>query len=53
MDDPDRQECYHAVDGILNGKHYSIHDRDPLFTAEFLRMLAGARRRVKSCYCAK
>jgi len=29
-----------AVDGILNGKRYLIHDRDPLFTAEFLHMLA-------------
>jgi putative transposase len=29
-----------AVDGILNGKRYLVHDRDPLFTAEFLRMLA-------------
>jgi putative transposase len=29
-----------AVDGILNGKRYLIHDRHPLFTAEFLRMLA-------------
>ena len=29
-----------AVDGILNGKHYLIHDRDPLFTPEFLNMLA-------------
>ena len=29
-----------AVDGILNGKRYLIHDRDPLFTAEFLRTLA-------------
>ena len=29
-----------AVDGILNGKRYLIHDRDPLFTAEFLTMLA-------------
>jgi putative transposase len=28
-----------AVDGILAGKHYLIHDRDPLFTAEFLGML--------------
>ena len=28
-----------AVDGILTGKRYLIHDRDPLFTAEFLRML--------------
>ena len=28
------------VDGILSDKRYLIHDRDPLFTAEFLRMLA-------------
>jgi hypothetical protein len=27
------------VDGILVGKRYLIHDRDPLFTAEFLSML--------------
>ncbi len=29
------------VDGILKGKRYLIHDRDPLFTAEFLKMLAA------------
>jgi putative transposase len=29
-----------AEDGIVNGKRYLIHDRDPLFTAEFLKMLA-------------
>lgn len=29
-----------AVDGILNGKRYLIHDRDPLFTIEFLDMVA-------------
>src|SRR5215467_10707990 len=29
-----------AVDGILRGKRYLIHDRDPLFTAEFLNMIA-------------
>jgi len=29
-----------AVDGILHGKRYLIHDRDPLFTTEFLNMLA-------------
>jgi transposase InsO family protein len=29
-----------AVDGILNGKRYLIHDRDPLFTTEFLDVLA-------------
>jgi putative transposase len=28
-----------AVDGLLNGKRYLIHDRDPLFTAEFLSLL--------------
>jgi transposase InsO family protein len=28
-------------DGILKGKRYLIHDRDPLFTAEFLSMLAA------------
>ena len=31
-----------AVDGILTGKRYLIHDCDPLFTAEFLDMLAHA-----------
>jgi hypothetical protein len=28
------------VDGLLNGKRYLIHDRDPLFTAEFVSLLA-------------
>ena len=28
-----------GVDGILQGKRYLIHDRDPLFTSEFLSML--------------
>ena len=28
--------------GILTGKRYLIHDRDPLFTAEFLNMIADA-----------
>jgi transposase InsO family protein len=31
-----------AVDGLLKGKPYLIHDRDPLFTAEFLSTLAEA-----------
>ena len=31
-----------AVDGLLVGKRYLIHDRDPLFTEEFLSMLADA-----------
>jgi transposase InsO family protein len=30
-----------VVDGFLYGKRYLIHDRDPLFTAEFLSLLAG------------
>jgi putative transposase len=30
-----------AVDGIRNGKRYLIQDRDPLFTAEFLSLIAG------------
>jgi transposase InsO family protein len=31
-----------AVDGLLQGKRYLIHDRDPLFAAEFLSTLAEA-----------
>jgi putative transposase len=31
-----------SVDGLLTGKRYLIHDRDPLFTHEFLHMLKGA-----------
>jgi putative transposase len=27
--------------GILNGKRFLIHDRDPLFTAEFQDILTG------------
>ena len=30
-----------SMDGILNGKRYLIHDRDPLFTAEFLETIAS------------
>ena len=30
-----------AVDGIVFGKRYLIHDRDPLFTAEFQQLLAS------------
>ena len=29
-----------AEQGILTGKRYLIHDRDPLFTAEFMKMIA-------------
>ena len=31
-----------AVDGLFLGKRYIIHDRDPLYTREFLSMLAEA-----------
>jgi putative transposase len=31
-----------SVDGLLAGKRYLIHDRDPLFTHEFLTMLKDA-----------
>lgn len=31
-----------AGNGLLKGKRYLIHDRDPLFTAEFLSTLAAA-----------
>src|SRR5436305_9194978 len=30
-----------AVDCILNGKRFLIHDRDPLFTAEFQSILSS------------
>jgi hypothetical protein len=29
-----------VVDGILSGNRYLIHDRDPLFTTEFLNLLS-------------
>ena len=29
-----------GAQGILTGKRYLIHDRDPLFTADFLKMIA-------------
>ena len=31
-----------TVDGLLTGKRNLIHDRDPLFTAEFLNILADS-----------
>src|SRR5205823_3286333 len=31
-----------SVDGLLTGKRYLIHDRDPLFTDELLRTLKDA-----------
>jgi hypothetical protein len=35
------------IDGFLKGKRHLIHDRDPLYTAEFLTMLEGVGG--KSC----
>ena len=37
----------HRADGILNGKSYLIHDRDPLFTTEFLDMIADVGGEVR------
>jgi putative transposase len=31
-----------AIDGFFTGKRYLIHDRDPLYTTDFLSILAGA-----------
>ena len=31
-----------SVDGLLTGKRYLIHDRDPLFTQDFLNILAAS-----------
>jgi hypothetical protein len=31
-----------AAEGFLTGKRYLIHDRDSLFTAEFLKILKSA-----------
>ena len=42
MDEPDRAEYYGCGEGMLTGKRYPIYDRDPLFTAEFLNLIADA-----------
>jgi putative transposase len=31
-----------AIDGFFNGKRYLIHDRDPLYTKDFLHTLADS-----------
>jgi hypothetical protein len=36
----------YAVDGFFAGKRYLIHDRDPLYTKDFLAILAGFRHRI-------
>jgi len=30
-----------SMDGLLSGKRYLIHDRDPLFTSAFLETIAS------------
>ena len=35
-----------AMEGVLRGKRYLIHDRDPLFTREFVGLLEGIGRHV-------
>jgi putative transposase len=41
MDDPGGRNVTDPIDGFLKGKRYLIHDRDPLYTAEFSTMLEG------------
>jgi hypothetical protein len=36
-----------AVDGFFTGKRYLIHDRDPLYTKEFLCILKDAGKSIK------
>ena len=42
MDESGRPQPHGCSDGLLNGERYLIDDRDPLFTAEFLSLLAEA-----------
>ena len=35
-------DAFDGVDGFFEGKRYLIHDRDPLYTQEFLSMLGEA-----------
>ena len=42
-----------AVDGILKGKRYLIHDRDPLFTCRVLEDARRDRRGIGEIACAK
>src|SRR5215469_6082922 len=46
VDEPDSPESHGLGGGNPDWKRYLIHDRDPLFTAEFLNMITDAR--VKS-----
>jgi putative transposase len=40
-----------AVEGVLRGKRYLIHDRDPLFTREFIVLLDGIG--LRRCRCRR
>ena len=42
MDEPNRTKSNDVVDGFFTGKRYLIHDRDPLYTKEFLASLADS-----------
>ena len=42
MDEQIARNMTDTVDGLLMGKRYLIHDRDPLFTAEFLSILSDS-----------
>ena len=41
-----------CVDGMLNGKRYLIHDRDPLFTTEFLDLVGDIGGEVREATAA-
>ena len=42
LDEPIARNISNSVDGLLTGKRYLIHDRDPLFTTDFLGILADS-----------
>ena len=42
VDESVARDLTDPIDGLLSNKHYLIHDRDPLFTADFLKMFAEA-----------
>jgi hypothetical protein len=39
-----------GMDGFFKGKRYLIHDRDPLYTWEFLSVLAEAAIESVNCH---
>jgi len=38
-----------TVHGFFTSKRYLIHDRDPLYTQEFLRSFPGAASKRSNC----